>query len=247
MSKPAPFDPEKPPEEHFAAYADGELRGEDLVRLEEWLCAHPEDAARVEAQQQPTALCRRAAPPEPIETQWLAALERIESGLASSPVVPPRQPKGLRSSTRIRVGVLATAAAAAVAFAFNATLVPKLSLGTRVDLPDDASPKGQVIGGHEIENSEDDLAFLQNPAIPILILSPEDVDILSLDGADDSAIVVGALPVGKTFYLVSSGDIVLRSVAADADGVVPEMRQEPLAVPMIVAPMIGSNTERRKP
>jgi hypothetical protein len=246
MSKPAPFDPEKPPEEHFAAYADGELRGEDLVRLEEWLCAHPEGAARVEAQQQPTAFCRRAAPLEPLETQWLAAFERIESGLTSSPVGPPRQSKSLRTSTRITVGVLATAAAAAVAFVlyFKGLGVHPIN---SIPPPDDASAQGQVIGRQQIENSDEDLAFLQDFSVPMLILSPEDVDILSLDGADDNAIVVGALPVGKTFNLVSSGDIVLRSVAADADGVVPQMRQEPLAVPMIVAPMIGPKIERKKP
>jgi hypothetical protein len=43
--------------------------------------------------------------------------------------------------------------------------------------------------------------------------------------------------------------VVLRSIAAGVDGVVPEMRVPPgpAAVPMIVAPVIGSNSDPKKP
>jgi hypothetical protein len=245
MTKPASFDAYKPPEEHFAAYADGELRGEDLIRMEEWLCAHPEDAARVDAQQQPSSLCRRTTPPEPSETVWAAALERIESALASSSVLPKGQPNRLKVSTRIKVGALAAAAAVAAAFVLYSG-----GLGDRAthreQLLDSPAAKVQAIGGPETNSIDDDLAFLQNPALSLLILSPDDVDILSLEGADDDAIVVGEPPVGKEFKLVSPGDIALRSVAADVDGMVPQMRVKPgaAAVPMLVAPMNVSKNER---
>jgi hypothetical protein len=248
MTRPTQFDPEKPPLEHFAAYADGELRGDDLIRLEEWLCAHPEDAVLVEAQQQPSSLCRRSAPPEPTEAEWSAAFEKIEIGLASSPAQPAGRSKGWRASTGFKVAMLATAAAAVVA-----VVLYSAKWGVRAidsDQPaDGALAKDQASPGPENEILEEDLAYLWDPAIPILLLSPEDVDILSLDGADDSAIVVGTPPVGKTFSLVSPGDVVLRSAAADVDGVVPEMRVPPgpAAVPMIVAPMIGSNSDQKKP
>jgi hypothetical protein len=251
MTSPAQFDPKKPPQEHFAAYADGELRGEALIRVEEWLCAHPEDAALVEAQQQPATLCRRSAPPEPIEEKWSAVLEKIEFALTSPAAADPlplsRQREAKRRvSIRIAVAMWATAAAAIVALVLYLQKPQPIALNRSAD---NSSTMVQELQAPDSEIPDESLAFLQDPAIAMLILSPEDVDIVSLEGDDDSALVVGAPPVGKTLPLAAPGDVVLVSVAADDDGMVPEMRtpQGLAGVPMIVTPMIGSNIDRKKP
>ena len=77
------------------------------------------------------------------------------------------------------------------------------------------------------------------PAVePLAVVSPDDVDIVSLRAADRVTLVVGVPPVTGPLVLASPGDIQLEGVEPYADGMVPDIHMDDGAVtPMIVAPL----------
>jgi anti-sigma factor RsiW len=78
------------------------------------------------------------------------------------------------------------------------------------------------------------------PAIvePFTVVTPEDVEIVSLHAADRVTLVVGVPPVHGPLEFVIAGDVEAVSVKPDSDGMVPHLpvEGEPMA-PMIVAPL----------
>jgi hypothetical protein len=72
-----------------------------------------------------------------------------------------------------------------------------------------------------------------------------DVEIVSMDPADDTVLVVGERPLQGPFVPAARGDVEVRSVRPDTDGMVAQVRMPPddTSVPMIVAPL-GRNTAK---
>ena len=73
---------------------------------------------------------------------------------------------------------------------------------------------------------------------PLTVVSPDEVEIVSLRAADLDTLVVGVPPVTGPLLLASSGDVRLEGVKPDADGMVPDFHMDERSVtPMIVAPL----------
>jgi len=73
---------------------------------------------------------------------------------------------------------------------------------------------------------------------PLAVVSPDDVEIISLRAADRVTLVVGVPPVTEPLMLASPGDVELENVEPDADGMVPDIHlDEGSLTVMIVAPL----------
>lgn len=72
------------------------------------------------------------------------------------------------------------------------------------------------------------------------IAGDDDIDIISLPGADADLLVVGKLPLDGAIVLATLSDIALINVAKDTDGMMPtvQMQAGPNS-PMIICPMPG--------
>jgi hypothetical protein len=81
---------------------------------------------------------------------------------------------------------------------------------------------------------------LEDPAAggTLTIVSPDDVEIVSLRAADRSTLVVGVPPVTGPLVLASAADVEFEGVEPAADGMVPEVHMDEATItPMIVAPI----------
>jgi hypothetical protein len=65
----------------LAAYLDGELAGAEREAIRDWLAAHPDDQAEVEALRQLQAQYDADPVPEPSPAAWQRTLSRIEADL----------------------------------------------------------------------------------------------------------------------------------------------------------------------
>jgi len=73
---------------------------------------------------------------------------------------------------------------------------------------------------------------------PLAVVSPDDVEIVSLRAADRDTLVVGVPPVTGPLVWASLGDVELEGIEPDADGMVHDFHMdERSATPMIVAPL----------
>jgi hypothetical protein len=154
--------------------------------------------------------------------------ERIRDLYASTRGTEPSdaawQAAAARSSRRMIVRVdsvsrpsLGTSRSAAIAAA-AAVLIAALIIGPR--------PDGQI---------RDDLPVLQ-------VLSPQDVEIVSLDDKDQGALMVGEAPKLENMVAVTPADVQITNVTACPDGRMPQIfvPKDQQATPMIVAPLPGS-------
>jgi hypothetical protein len=73
------------PPELLAAYADGELAPDECRRVKEWLAAHPEARAEVEAQRRLARLFEQSAPPPPADERWAETMARVRQRLDAPP------------------------------------------------------------------------------------------------------------------------------------------------------------------
>ncbi|MBL8799365.1 MAG: hypothetical protein JNM56_36115 [Planctomycetia bacterium] len=73
----------------------------------------------------------------------------------------------------------------------------------------------------------------------------DDVEIVSMEGGDYSALVVGKPPLSEPMVLVAHGDATEIHVRPDVDGMVPTVAKlaDGLATTMIVAPLLTSGEE----
>jgi anti-sigma factor RsiW len=74
-------------------------------------------------------------------------------------------------------------------------------------------------------------------AEPLAVVSPEDVEIVSLHAADRATLVIGVPPVNGPLVLVSAGDVEFERVEPDADGMVPYIQMDEGASPLVLAPL----------
>lgn len=79
---------------------------------------------------------------------------------------------------------------------------------------------------------------------PFAVVSPEDVEIISMDGDDVGALVVGAPPVRYPLVLVSAGDVTLESNEARVDDMYRIVGMgDGSKVPMILAPLADAGKD----
>jgi anti-sigma-K factor RskA len=148
----------------------------------------------------------------------------------SEPTEAAWQAAAFRSKRRMIVRVepahrpaLWTSRSAAIAAA-AAVLIAALVIGPR--------PSGQI---------RDDLPELQ-------VLSPQEVEIVSLDDQDRGALMVGQAPTLENMVAVTPADVQITSAMAGPDGCMPRIviPKDQQAMPMIVAPLPGSRDGENK-
>jgi anti-sigma factor RsiW len=124
---------DRPSPEQLAAFADGELAGEERTRVERWLAEDPTAAAEVDGWRRLAGLWREASPPEPAPAAWDQTLSRIEAALPASrrPAARPRP---------WRTWALLVAAAALV----GVLLLGRPFPGTRPVISPDGSEEGTL-------------------------------------------------------------------------------------------------------
>lgn len=181
----------EPSPEQLAAYADSELDRATRHRVETWLASHPEAAAEFEAQRRLQRLWKASAPTEPVAGAWDSALARIQAGLAGFETRVPRR-------RRLALGWWAAGVATAAGIVLAILTVAALRPG----LPTPQAPSAA---------SEE----------PLLLASGEDVEIISIAGADVSALVVGEPPLREPLILASADEMAVESLEPEADGMVP--------------------------
>jgi hypothetical protein len=218
-----PNDELGPRPEQLAAYVDGELDPFARMQIDSWLADHPEAAREVEAQHRLIRLWQQTRPADPAESTWALAAARSAERLIPVARMQPRAAASRGSwLPAIRPVTLRTVALGALA----ATLFLAISLGPLPPQPD----KRPVAEDYPV-------------------LSPDDVEINSLDPADSGALVVGEAPLQEPFVAASAGDVRLISIRPALDGVVPQLRiaSEPSSVPMIVAPIRHNEPRKSAP
>jgi hypothetical protein len=201
-----------PSPEELAAYADGELDPAARVRVQDWLCDHPEAAGAVDATRRLQRAWRATTPDDPGEAAWGRVLGQIETRVAAE------RSRSKRVLGRIARIVLPLAGAAAVLFA--------LTLHRPVTPP----------------------AVVQPEPIDVLpVASAEDIEIISMDDADRTALVVGKPPLWEPMVLVSPGDTSEIHVQPDTDGMRPTVTRpvDGLATTIIVAPLAATPADEK--
>lgn len=195
-----------PPPEHLSAYADGELGPSERAEVEAWLKTHPEAGAEIELWHRLDRLCDAAAPPEPDPSAWSRTLTRLEAAL------PPRKPTRPRRSWPgfLALGLSAAAAAALLGLSFlprpGQFLAP-------------VSPPGQVVDDN-----------------PFPVVAAEDVIIISMEGEDVPALVIGRPPVQLPMDLATVADVrLVRAEEPDSpESWLPDLWLGDGTVPMVV-------------
>jgi anti-sigma factor RsiW len=199
--------PDRPPApERFAAYADGELGPAEGAEVEAWLTAHPEARAEVEVWRRLDRLWDAASPPEPDSAAWARTLGRIESAIPPARSQRPRRPW----PALLALGLSAAAAAALLGVSF-------LQRPGQPVVPG-ASPSQAV------ESS------------PFPVVAAEDVVIISMEGADLPALVIGRPPVQFPMDLATPDDVRLVQAGEpdSPEGWVPDIWFGDGTAPMVV-------------
>jgi hypothetical protein len=201
--------------ELLAAYADGELDAAGRAHVEAWLTKHPEAQAIVEDQRylsrRNRKLWKASGPIAPNEAAWAGVFGRVQDVL-DAPITPASAAPSRRRFVRYTVAALATAVAIGVALYLN---------------PSNPGP-GLVT------------APSPAPVEPLALATTSDIDIVSIDDRDTGALVVGRPPLTGTIVLAAVGDVDLKGIQKEPDGMVPKSKMNDAgAAPMIIAPMAG--------
>lgn len=207
-----------PRPEQLAAYVDGELDDSACQQIEGWLAEHPEAAAEVEAQRRLVRLWQEGLPPEPVEDDWVTTLARIETSLPPVAPVPAGASTPWRSVTRL---LLTRAAALLLAVLLAGGGVAALVLAVLLSRPVSQNPTA-----------------LSETSEPFPVVLAEEVEIISMQGSDIAALVVGAPPAKGPYELLCRGEVTLLHIEPDEDDMIPLVTMnDNSTAPMIVAPL----------
>jgi hypothetical protein len=193
-----------PSPEQLAAYVDGELDRPEMVplkrRVEDWLAACPEAATEVDAQRRLAQVWQATTPPEPGEDAWAAVLARLEQ-------TPVRPVKALRWRPAAWVAGILAACAAAVWLTL--VLLQPRDQANRVDLKRRPTPAKE-------SPAPRDTKAAPAPVEPFEVVTADEVEILSVRGADTGTLVVGEVPVRGELVLPLPGEVEIKE-RADAE------------------------------
>ena len=209
-----------PSPEQLAAYADGELDGRPEMeplrrRIEAWLARHPEAAADLNAQRRLAQLWQATTPPEPSEAAWQDVLARLEPLPATAE--RGRRGPGLRFAAWAVAALAATAAAVWLALAL---------------FPPGAGPEIARQRPRDLEQRKPPLPATPaaEPMEPFAVATADEVEILSIGGADTGTVAVGEMPLSGPMLLVQAGEVEVQHVE-------PEVRTGANGSPMLWAPL----------
>lgn len=202
--------------ELLAAYADGELDAAGRTQVEAWLAEHPEARGELESQQQFSRrnrkLWRASFPNSPSDVAWSSVLTRVQRNLQAPTPAAPRTTR--RSWLLKRVAPVAGLAAAVVLAVYMS--LPKVDpMPGRMTSPLDSTDR-------------------------LVLANDNDIDIVFIQDADTTTIVVGRPPLAGTMVLAGVGDVELKNVVKAEDGMMPRVQMNDGAgAPMIIAPITG--------
>lgn len=202
---------ESPTPEQLAAYADGELDGRDSLaplreHIERWLEHHPEARAELEEHRRLRRACDMTSPSEPSEVLWSRILARLAQ-VRPEPVAP-------RTTARRVVWIAAGAVAAAILFVVL-----------------QGQPPAPVPQPAAVDQTEEDTALLDDGE-PLQVATADEIEILSVDGADAHTLAVHDLPTRGPIELLRPGEVSLAQPMRDP---MMQVRLEGPATPMIWA------------
>jgi anti-sigma factor RsiW len=207
----------QPSPDQFSAFVDGELEPTHHDQVAAWLVAHPDDAATVEAYRRLDRAWKQTAAPEPTPAAWDAILSRLETVLPPTVTPLPQRPWMPRFVARLA----AVAALLGVLWLSRPFWTPR---NTQVD------PDNQ--GGH-LDRSDGEVV-----EEPFLLASNHDVQIITMDARDTDALIIGAPPIQGDLDLAGHNDVSLV-------GLLPDIRLEDWASPMIIDPLALANERDR--
>jgi anti-sigma factor RsiW len=204
----------------LAAYADGELEGEQCRALKElvesWLRTHPKVVAELASLRRLERTWQATTPADPGKDAWDTLRVRLRERLATAAATGGRS--RLWRWLAWGAGGLTAAAAVWLVVSWLSALAPPPITPT--------PPAGEV-----------------TEVAPLPVATEDEIEILHVEGADTETLVVGALPVQGPLELAGPGDITLKSVQpARQDNMVPGVFLEGPA-PMIWAPMDEAHQE----
>lgn len=186
-----------PSPEMLAAYFDGELEGNELLRrhkqfVEQWLLQHPE-AADLASWQRLQQLWHATSPDTPVSGVWEDAWQQIQQRLDRPTSAPPRE-YPTRHWARL-TGLVAAGVAAVFALLW---LLPWRT--HEGDVPVAVQPKPAPVNIAVVE--------------PLPVAAEAEVEIITVPGDGSEALVIGNLPLEGPVELAAPGDI---SLAAFTD------------------------------
>jgi anti-sigma factor RsiW len=170
-----------PTAQELAAYVDGELAGEPLLRrrIEAWLSDHPVGAAEVESLRELKHVWRATTPAQPSEADWRC----VQAHLPQKPA-PPSWDR--RAS--VWAALLATAlTGAAAAFAVFWPVKP-------------SSPQPPTVQNH---------GDLLDDGEVLSVASADEIEVLQVEGPDSHTLVVNNLPMHRPLELLNPGEVSL--------------------------------------
>ncbi len=216
-----------PTPEQLAAYADGELDGRPECaalrqHIEAWLAHHPEADAEVEAQRRLAQLWQASSPPEPSEAAWNDVLAQLEQHAATRPAAPARL--GLFGKRALAAGVVAASAAAV--WLTLAWLKPPAGGEVARQGPPRPEVRPQPVPPRPAPRDVE----------PFPVATADEVEILSIQGADTGTLVVGEPPVRGPLVLVAQGEVEVTRAE-------PEVRMGSAGPPMIWAPLANERDD----
>jgi len=209
--KAVPGDSWTPTRELLAAFVDGELdRRPDLAdlrrQIEAWLAAHPEANAELDAQVELSSLMAATTPPEPAAEAWARVWSRIEKA----------QPHGAkrRSAAAWLAGLVAVGTAAAVLLVVLQQASDKVPEVRRL-VSGVKTPEFQLPSADSPLPTPD--SRLQTPdskgAEVFPVATEEEVEIISVAGADTHTVVAGQLPLLGTIVLLQPHEVEFQTPA----------------------------------
>jgi anti-sigma factor RsiW len=206
----------------LAAYADGELSGEERAMVDGWLQTHPELVAELDVQRQFSSTSRSiwqaVAPNLPGEVRWNAVLHNVKAGIGVG-ISPAEQGHSGSRLAKLRRGwplLLAVPVIAAAA----AILVALAPLGRPPTTPP------------AVKNGDDNSESVYSVA------SQQDVEIISVRPADWQHVVVGESPLADKVTFATAADVNVHGVQPDWDGMTPRLQSGANSgMPMIIAPL----------
>jgi hypothetical protein len=205
---------------------DGGLDDRTQRALEGWLRLHPDVAAELQGHRRLSRLWDRTIPEPPAPEKWGRLQRNIELELRRA----PRPPKSGRRWWIVPLALGTVAASAALAFQL-------LHFDWQSAFRGDRSSASLTVNQDDEDRLRQAVNHPDEQDLPstIEVLAPDDVDILSMDLRDRSAIVVGALPLKQPLALLTPEEVSVEHLEPGSTQRKPEFTAEP--TPMLWVPV----------
>jgi hypothetical protein len=220
MSERPSNQPWKPTAEQLAAFVDGKLDSRSQRSVETWLRRHPDVAAELHDHKRLHRLWERTAPNSPTDRQWAQVHKHIETGLLQA-----HRPSNSHRPWWVIPLAIGTIAASAL-LGFVVVRQVWFSDGVRIQsVPD------RIVEDSDSRSDQD--------AVPVesgvlQVLSPDEIDIVSMDLGDSHALVVGTPPVTEPLALLTQDEVTIERVERESNQQKAEFTAEP--TPMLWVP-----------